>query len=449
MAPTLQDISAIDEIISQSLAIDGGPPANPDADRDASLFHWPIVTAEDEQAVLAVLRAGTMSNNDITKQFEAEFAAYLGVRHALGYPNGTMALQAAMWAIGLQRGDELICPSLTYWASALPAFALGATVVFADNDPQTLCLDPADIERRISRRTKAIMVVHYCGHPADMDAILAIARQHKLKVIEDVSHAHGARYRGRPVGTFGDVAAMSMMAGKSFPIGEGGMLVTDNRSIYERSLAFSHYERTKRELTIGELKDLCAPDDSPLGLALGGVKGRMNQTCAAMGRVQLKHYPQRMAEIQRAMNRFWDLLAGTPGIRPHRTAIGSGSTMGGWYNPVGHYVPEELGGLPVENFIEAVNAEGGRTGRSVNYPLHLHPVFNEADIYGDGKPTRIAFANRDVRQPRGALPHAEAVGNHTFGIPWFKHDWPEAIERYAAAYRKVARRFAARAMARI
>ncbi len=449
MLSRVQDIAETDEITSQPLAIDGGPQANPGGANQEELFHWPIVTTEDEQAVLAVLRAGTMSNNDITKKFEAEFAAYLGVRHALGYPNGTMALQAAMWAIGLQRGDELICPSLTYWASALPAFALGATVVFADNDPQTLCLDPADIQRHISRRTKAIMVVHYCGHPADMDAILAIARQHKLKVIEDVSHAHGARYRGRQVGTFGDVAAMSMMAGKSFPIGEGGMLVTDNRSIYERSLAFSHYERTRPELTIRELKDLCAPDDSPLGLALGGVKGRMNQTCAAMGRVQLKHYPRRMVEIQRAMNRFWDWLEGTPGIRPHRPPADSGSTMGGWYNPVGHYVPEELGGLPVENFIEAVNAEGGRTGRGVNDPLHLHPVFNQADIYGDGKPTRLAFAERDVRQPHGALPQAEAVGNHTFGIPWFKHDWPEAIERYAAAYRKVARSFAARAVARI
>jgi hypothetical protein len=138
------------------------------------------------------------------------------------------------------------------------------------------------------------------------------------------------------------------------------------------------------------------------------------------------------------MNLFWDLLEGVPGIRPHRVAKGSGSTMGGWYNPLGHYVPEELSGLPVETFMKAVNAEGGRTGRGANAPLHLHPVLNEADVYGDGKPTRNAFTPRDVRQPRGSLPVSEALATRVFGVPWFKKDRPASIERYASAYRKVA-----------
>lgn len=426
------------DLVTQPLAIQGGPPANPDSERHEDLFHWPIVTSEDEQAVISVLRAGTMSQTSITNQFEAEFADYLGVKHALGYPNGTMALLAAMWAVGIRRGDEIICPSLTYWASALPVFSLGATVVFADHDPETLCLNPNDIEQRISEKTKAIMVVHYCGYPADMESIMAIARKHGLKVIEDISHAQGSLYRGKPVGAFGDVAASSMMAAKSFAIGEAGMMVTNDRSIYEHAIAFSHYSRTKRELTIPELKNVVAPDDVPHGLPLGGVKGRMNQTCAAMGRVQLKYYPQRIAEIQQALNRFWDLLEGTPGIRPHRPPKHSDSTMGGWYNPVGHYLPEELGGLSVETFIQAVAAEGGRCGRSVNYPLHEHSVFNIADVYGDGRPTRIAFSDRDLRQAPDSLPNAHTVENRTFGIPWFKHDQPDVIARYAAAYRKVA-----------
>jgi dTDP-4-amino-4,6-dideoxygalactose transaminase len=420
---------SIDSLIAQPLAILGGPKAVPADAPD--LFAWPIVTAEDEQAVLDVLRAGTMSGWDISRKFETEYAAWQGTKYAVGMPNGTMGLEAAFWACGLRRGDELIAPSLTYWASLLPALRLGAAIVFADIDPVSLCIDPADIERRITPRTKAIVVVHYCGHPCDMDPILAIARKHNLKVVEDVSHAHGALYKGRMVGTFGDVAVMSMMGGKSFAIGEGGMLCTDDPAVYERTIAYCQYERTGADLTLPELKNFA-------GLPQGAMKGRLNQTCAAMGRVQLKYYPQRMQAIQDAMNRFWDLLEGTPGLRPHRPCKDSGSTMGGWYNPLGHYIPEELRGLPVGRFIEAVKAEGGRSGRACNAPLHLHPLLNEADVFGDGKPTRIAFADRDVRQGPGSLPVSEALAERCFGVPWFKHNRPEQIERYAAAFKKVA-----------
>jgi perosamine synthetase len=274
-------------------------------------------------------------------------------------------------------------------------------------------------------------VVHYCGHPADMDPILAIARRRNLKVIEDVSHAHGTLYKGRMTGTFGDVAAWSMMTAKSFPIGEGGMLTTGSREVYERAVAFSHYLRHPTDLTLPELR-------ATAGIPLGGVKGRLNQVAAAMGRVQLRHYPPRVAEIQDAMNCFWDCLEGTPGITPHRVPKGSGSTMGGWYNPLGLYAPEALGGLPVAKFVEAVTAEGGRPCRGINFPLHLHPVFTEADVYGDGMPTREANATRPVRQPAGSLPVAEGIGLRTFGVPRFKHCQPELIERYANAYRKVA-----------
>ena len=421
--------STMSDLISQPLAIHGGPKTV--EQRDESMFHWPIVTEEDEQAVLQVLRDGSMSASDITKKFEQEYAAWQGVAHALAYPNGTMALMAAMYAAGVRRGDEIIVPSLTYWASAMPAYSIGATIVFADVDPDTLCIDPADIERHISDRTRAIVPVHYCGHPCDMDAIMSIARKHDLKVVEDVSHAQGTLYKGRMTGTFGDVAGLSMMSGKSFPIGEGGMLITDNREIVERAAAFANYARHDELLTIEELK-------IGAGIPTGGVKGRLNQTCSAMGRVQLKYYPQRIADIQSAMNRFWDLLEDTPGVKAHRPAKGSGSTMGGWYNPVGLYVAEELGGLPLDKFVAAVAAEGAHISRGCNFPLHLHPVLNTVDIYGDGKPTRIAFSDRDLRQGPGSLPNSEAAQDRVFGIPGFKHDRPEIIESYAAAYRKVA-----------
>jgi len=422
-----------------ALALRGGTPAVTGPHED--LFHWPIVTAEDEEAVLAVLRAGTMSGTEITKQFEKEFAAWLGVRHGLGCCNGTAGLLAAMWACGVGAGDEIVCPSMTYWASAAPALTLGAAVHFADIDPVTLCLDPRDLERRIGPRTKAIVAVHYAGHPCEMDAILAIARKHGVKVIEDVSHAHGSLYRGRLCGTFGDIAAMSMMAGKSFAIGEAGMIATDDRLLYERCVAFGHYERTGAPSRFNPA-DAQVTDEALrryAGLPLGGVKHRMNQLCSAMGRVQLRHYPDRIAEIQRAMNRFWDLLEGVPGLKAHRPPKDSGTTMGGWYSSRGLYRAEELGGLPCAQFCEAVRAEGVPFAHpGANAPLHLHPVFHTADFFGQGRPTMVAFGQRDVRQGPGSLPVAERIGEIAFGVPWFKHDRPDEIAAYAAAYRKVA-----------
>ena len=422
---------------TEALAILGGPRSVPPDEPD--LFHWPIVTEEDESAVVAVLRAGNMSDWGITQDFERQWARYQGTKFALAHCNGTTALHAAMFAVGLGRGDEMIVPSITYWASALQVMSLGATPVFADIDPITLCVDPANVERRITPRTRAIMVVHYCGHPCDMDRIMAIANRHGLKVIEDVSHAHGAMYRGKMCGAIGHVSGMSMMGAQKFRDRRSGNAVHrrpgnlwSGRSLFATT---SGRKRTSHRPSSGRL---VAAEGFATGLPLGGVKGRVNQTCSAMGMVQLKHYPQRIAEIQDAMNRFWDLLDGVPGLRPHRPETGSGLTMGGWYNPVGHYLPEELGGLPVEKFVAAVNAEGGACGRAVNFPLHLHPVVHEADVYHDGKPTSIAFANRDVRLGPGSLPVAENIGARSIGIPWFKHDKPEAIARYAAAYRKVA-----------
>lgn len=414
----------------QSLAIKGGPKAIGTEEPD--LFKWPIVTEEDERAIIDVLHAGSMSQKHITMEFETKWGEFIGTQYNLGYCNGTAAIMGAMYGAGLRRGDEIIAPSLTYWATALQALALGATPVFADIDKDSFCIDPNDIEHRITKRTKAIIVVHLCGYPCDMDPIMEIARRHNLKVIEDASHCHGALYKGRKAGTLGDVSAMSMMSRKAFAIGEAGMLCTNDRKIMEHAVAFGHYQRLPDFVSDPELQKL-------VGMPLGGYKFRMCQWSSAMGLTQLKYYPQRMAQIQKAMNRFWDLLEDVPGVAAHRPAKDSGSTMGGWYYPLGHYKQEELGGLPADKFVEALRAEGVPGGvPGGNLPLHMHPVMNEADVYGDGKPTRIAFSDRDLRQPIGSLPVTESLEGKVLSMPWFKHDRPESIERYAAAYRKIA-----------
>ena len=424
---------------ANKLALNGGSKAIQSEPGD--LFSWPIVTAEDEEAVLAVLRAGSMSANDVSKAFESEFAAWMGTKFALTFPNGTEAIRSALWALGVGAGDEIICPSMTYWASCTSALTLGAAVNFADIEADTLCIDPADIEHRIGPRTRVIVVVHYAGYPCAMDRIMEIARRHKVKVLEDVSHAHGGLYKGRMVGTWGDVAAMSMMSGKGFPIGEGGMMVTDDRAVYERCISYGFYERTgvasrfnapDAQVTLDELKPYA-------GLPMGGYKHRLNQMSSAMGRIQLKHFPARMKEIHDGMNRFWDILQGVPGIYAHRPAAGSGSTMGGWYTPRGLYRAAELGGVSCSRFCEAMRAEGfAGCWPGANAPLHVHPMFHTADLFRMGKPTMISFGQRDVRQGPGTLPVSESIGEIAFGVPWFKHDRPAAIKEYVEAFRKVA-----------
>jgi len=416
--------------LDEALALTGGPAAITREPGDA--FTWPIVTDEDEQAVLEVLRSGNMSGTDVTRQFEAEFAAWQGSEFALAHCNGTAAVQAAMYAVGVRRGDEVICPSMTYWASGLPALTLGATVVWADIQRDTLCLDPASAAERITDKTKAIVVVHYCGYPADMDEIMAVAEPARIKVIEDVSHAHGGLYKGRKLGSIGHVGAMSIMSGKALPAGEGGLLVTDERKVYERAILWGHYAR-QGDLTIDELREMSGltRPGATTGLPLGGVKHRINQLASAMGRVQLRHYDRRSAEIGKAMNYFWDALEGTPGVRAHRPAGDSGKVMGGWYVAKGLYRSDELGGLPLARFCEALQTEGFPAHAGANMPLHLQAVA-ELDIYGDGRPTVGEAA------PAGSLPVSESIAEICFSVPWFKRYRPEVIDEYVAAVKKVA-----------
>ena len=402
---------------------------------NSDMFKWPIVTKEHEEAVLEVLRKGGMSGTDVTMKFEDEYAKEIGMKYALASNTGTAAIHCGLYGLGVCVGDEVICPTLTYWASVAQVYSLGATPIFADVDAETLCVDAADIEKRITPRTKAIVVVHYAGMPADMDAIMAVAKKHGVKVFEDCSHAHLSLYKGKQVGTLGDASGFSLMTGKSFAIGEGGIMFTNDQRVYERAMLFGHYARHGNV----ELEDL----KKYTGIPCGGYKYRMHQLTSAFGRVQLKLYKEQFAEIAKAMNYFCDLLEDTPGVYPVRPQKGSNCTKGGWYLPLAHYKPEDFEDLSVQRFVEAINAEGLECFASCNKPLHTHPLFTEMDVYGHGKPTRIANLpdGIDIIQSQGDLPVSEAVNNRICTIPWFKHYKPELIEEYANVYKKVAQNY--------
>ena len=171
----------------KKLAVLGGEPVLKKEDIPMErLFKWPVITKEDEDAAMDVIRNNKFSGTDITEKFEREFADYLGADYAIAFCNGTMSLTAAMFAIGLGEGDEIICPTKTYWGSVSQAINFGASAVFC-NINEMLSIDPDDIERCITQKTKAIVVVHYLGYPCDMDKIMAIAKKHNLRVIEDAS----------------------------------------------------------------------------------------------------------------------------------------------------------------------------------------------------------------------------------------------------------------------
>jgi len=419
----------------KQLAILGGEPLFKDGlpDEVKDMIRWPIIGKEDEEAALDVIRRNAYSGIDITEKFEREFADWIGTKHAVAYCNGTMSIAAAMFAIGLSRGDEIICPTKTYWASIAPATTFGATAVFCDID-ENLSMDPDKIEALISEKTRAIMVVHYVSYPCDMDRIMAIAKKHGLLVIEDVSHAQGGMYHGKRLGTFGDVAAMSLMSAKSFSAGELGIVVTDNKRIYERALAYGHYDRNNAKY-VTESEEL----KPYLHIALGGVKGRANQLCTSLARIQLKYYDERCAEIRRAMNYFCDLIEDLPGIRPIRVDESTGSNMAGFYAAQCIYAPEELHGLTVRTFTKAVTAELGcrdfKIGSGGNFPLHTHNFFKTFDFDNTGAPSRIKDAARDVRELDEKLDTANTI--QCFSLPWLKKFNKEWIEKIAECFRAV------------
>ena len=414
------------------LALTGGKPVIGRADE--SLFHWPIVNDAMVEAQTKILRDGNMSGTDVSRRFEGEFAKWQKRKYALSHNNGTSALNAAMYAVGLGPGDEMVCTSVTYWASCTGALGLGAAVVFCDIDPETLQMDPASFEARITPRTKAVMVVHYMAHPAPMDEIMAVARRHGIKVIEDVSHAQGGLYKGRMLGTFGDVAAMSLMSCKSFAIGEGGMLVTDDAEIFRRAIRFGHYDRIA---DVYSDEEMAATKNVPFG----GLKNRMHQVSAAIGLEQLKKHDAEIAEIDRAMKYFWKGLEGVPGIGVIYPRD-EGSNKAGWYASRFHYDAAAFGGISNVTFCDALNAEvGGGFSFGCNMPLHLSSVFFDEDVYGHGRPTGRAFLPEgvDPRVESGELPNAERVNARVLGEPWFKHCDPARIDPYVEAVRKVAK----------
>lgn len=218
------------------LALLGGEPI-----RSTPYPAWPMHGEAEEALILEVLRSGKWWRyaGDKVHRFEQLFATYHDATYGVAVSSGTTALEAAIWALGLAPGDEVLVPSYTFVASATAIVANGLTPRFVDVDPKTLNIDLAHAEECITPNTRAIMVVHFGGLPCDMDAVMAFAKRHNLIVVEDAAHAHGAKWDGKGLGSFGDVSAFSFQASKNMTCGEGGLVATCDEELFDR--VFSHH----------------------------------------------------------------------------------------------------------------------------------------------------------------------------------------------------------------
>jgi dTDP-4-amino-4,6-dideoxygalactose transaminase len=392
-----------------------------------TLDRWRQIGEEEVAVAAEMTRRNELSGGTpVVRAFEEEWRAWIGARHAITTINGSAALYSAFFGVGVGPGDEVICPTYTWICSIAPAMLLGARPVFCESDPGTLMLDPEDVRRRITPRTRAIVAVHLWGNVCDMERLMAISRETGVPVIEDCSHAHGARFGGRMVGSMGQVACWSLQGSKPISAGEGGVLATDDMEIFERACLVGQCNRVRG---IDLVRETYAPLQ-PLGL---GMKLRAHPLGIGIAQVQLHRLPQLNAGRRAWVEAIEAGLREVPGLGPVR--VYPGAERAGFYGFPALHVPEEQGRLSTEAFIRALREEGLPVNNG-GYPLlHLLPLFQEGGLPpGSWGPLPAS----ELRYRAGDFPATEAMHRRLVFLPVLTDPVPGAAEQVLAALRKVA-----------
>lgn len=407
----------------QELAINGGPRAIDGvlpSFRDAS---GRTIGEEEANALVDVVRSGRLSflTGPKTGEFERAFAARYGVKQAVAVANGTAALHTAVTYLDPEPGDEIILSPVTDVGTVIPVIAQLAIPVFADVDPLTQNIDPASIERNITPRTRAIIVTHVYGHPAEMDAIMAIARKHKLFVIEDCAQAHLAYYKGRLCGTIGDVACFSFQQSKHMTTGDGGMVISNEDGRFGRALRHCSDKGWPRE----------RGGRDHLFLA---TNYHMTELQAAVGLEQLKKLDRFVAARVASANRLTELLAGID-VTPVLPLPGS---VGVYFFYCFRLDPAKLS-APIPDVMKALAAEGidGFIGYPGQIPLYKYPMIREHRTFGR---SGLPFTLEGVRRiDYGSIlcPQAERACRETVCMWWTDRMEEHHLRQIAAAVRKV------------
>lgn len=321
------------------------------------------IEEDDIQAVVDVLRSDYLTTGPKIAEFEKMVADYVGAKYAVAISNGTSALHAACFAAGIQPGDEVITTPLTFAASSNCVLYCGGTPVFADVDLKTYNIDPEDIRRKITDKTKAIIAVHLAGQPCDMDEIHKIAKEHDLLVIEDGAHALGSVYKGKKVGTLSDMTTFSFHPVKPITTGEGGMIVTDNEELYQKMMLFRSHGITRDE-------NLMTRNDGPwfyqqLDL---GYNYRITDIQCALGCSQMKKLDRFLARRKEIVARYNEAFADCENIiTPYQLP----ETESGW-----HLYIVQVKNCDRKKVFESLREQG--IAVNVHYiPVYLHPYYQE------------------------------------------------------------------------
>lgn len=414
------------------LALVGGTPVVP---RDARDVPWPVITTDDEQAVLRVLARGSLVANSPGEQevpaLEREWAETVGSRYCVAVSSGTSALAVALAAAGVEPGDEVLVPALSFVASALAPLHQLTIPQFVDIDPRTFNMDPRQVGDKITDRTRAILVVHLHGLPADMDEINAIARRHDLVVIEDAAQAHGATYKGKMTGSLGKIGCFSLHFSKNLPAcGEGGLITTDDPDLYERAILLRQF---------GEK----SWDDKPR-FYLSNVLGwnyRSNPIQAAFARSQLRRFHDYREVRERNVRRLLARLAELPGVvcplvpddRTHVWHI-----LRFRFDPAAAGIEDLEPGPFRQALHRALRAEGVAMSYYQVLPLPGQRVFQQPLGFGGGYPWAIA-GDRSYRYCNDDYPTTLAVIEDSLTIQkrQLSPQGGPLLERYADAFHKV------------
>jgi len=353
-------------------------------------FHLPLIEEADIQAVCEVLKSGWITTGPKVCQFEDEFARFVGAPHAVSVNSGTAALHVALDAVGLKEGDEVLVPTLTFAATAEAVLYFKARPILIDSEPDTLNIDPAQVERAITPRTKAIIPVHFAGHPCEMTQLLEIAHEHDLKVIEDAAHALPARYRGRMIGTLGDITCFSFYATKNITTGEGGMATTENNEYAERMRMMRLHgiskDAWKRYSAEGSWRyEILAP----------GFKYNLTDFQAAMGITQLARCDAMLERRNVLARRYTDAL---DRLDAFELPTVRSDVQHAWHLYVIRMNSKALN-IHRDQVIEELRQRN--IGVSVHFiPLHTHPYYRKTWSYRDGDfPVTEDYFDRCISLP--------------------------------------------------
>jgi dTDP-4-amino-4,6-dideoxygalactose transaminase len=342
------------------LAINGGERS---AAKLASMIPpWPVADEEAKRSVLDVLDGHDwcrIYEYSRVRKFEIAFADYHDASHAIAVANGTVALELALLAGGVKAGDEVLVPALTFIASASAVACIGAIPIFVDSDPYTLSISVKDAEKRITKKTRAIVGVHYAGYPIDFDSIKPFAERNGLLLVEDCAHAHGTEWKGRKVGAIGDVGGFSFQASKSLAAGEGGIVLTDNDQIADKATLIHNIGRA-----VGK--------PGYLHYVLSS-NYRMTEMQGALLLSLMRHLPWQTEYKHEVGAYLADRLRRIGGVEPLKSD--ERITRRGYYFFVIKYNAEEFGGIDRDTFLKALGAEGVPCGAGYGVPLYKNAAF--------------------------------------------------------------------------